>query len=145
MVGKPGCMSLEERERRRLRWLRDKNPRWKSDNLGITGLHRRIRKTLPEPKLCPLCLINSPKHLSNKIGVYNINLANWWYLCIPCHNKYDQWIDTSDRVCNFCGSSKTGTRKKKLGRRPDWRHVDGEWACSKCRTRIERERGRPHY
>ena len=69
------------------------NGNWKGDDIGITQLHIRIRKILPRPKLCPLCLLKPPEQLSNKTGIYDMNIKNWWYLCCKCHVYYDGTVN----------------------------------------------------
>ena len=85
--------SNETKEKMRQRMLRmqmNEHPRYKSDNnICMTQIHKRIRRRLPRPQLCPLCLLKPPEHLSNKTGIYDMNLVNWWYLCVRCHAIYD--------------------------------------------------------
>ena len=95
------------------------NKAWK-DKPGRVALHEYIRKRLPKPKLCPLCLLKPPKQLSNKTGIYNRDLKNWWWLCVKCHVYYDgthknlrcfKMIYSPDHKCIVCGSTKTPLNK----------------------------------
>lgn len=130
--------------------LAENNINWRGDRVKQTGLHAYIRRHLPEPELCENCELVSPKELSNKTGIYDRNLENWWYLCVKCHREYDgtvtnlnkgipfryNKIDMTDRKCSRCGSTKTYPSKH--GPNRAWCHIDNELVCHKCYMRNRR-------
>lgn len=121
----------------------EKNVSWAGDRVSRQALHVYIRRRLPKPKLCPLCLLVSPRDLSNKTGNYSRNIVDWWYLCRKCHQRYDgltklyfngsKPMDMTNRICSLCGSDKTYPEKN----RPNghWGHLDGMLVCKKCKSR----------
>lgn len=136
-------IGLAQRGKPRPQTTGKKHGRWKSNNiLSISQLHRRIRMVLPVPRLCPLCLLESPKQLSNKTGIYDLNIVNWWYLCIKCHIYYDgtinnlvhhgpDFVDMTGWKCTICGTDKTYIRT--ISGRPEWRYDNnGKRICSRC-------------
>lgn len=72
------------------------NGLWKGNKVGNKGLHAWVRRKfnlLGHKVKCEFgsCSKISQKiELSNKTGVYNRDLKNWWYLCKICHNIYDK-------------------------------------------------------
>lgn len=71
----------------------ENNPNWKADNIGITQLHNRIKKLLSKTEFCQICKLVPPQELSNKTGLYNMDLRNWWWLCCRCHVYYDGTVN----------------------------------------------------
>lgn len=67
----------------------ERHHNWKGDKVGIIALHDRVRKRLPKPELCDLCKHNPSKQLACITNIYNDDLKNWAWLCIPCHHKWD--------------------------------------------------------
>lgn len=70
----------------------EKNGLWKGDKVGNKALHQWIRRKIGKPIKCEykFCKNISKKlELSNKTGIYDRELKNWWYLCKSCHNIYD--------------------------------------------------------
>jgi hypothetical protein len=58
-------------------------------NPTYRALHKRIRKKLPKPKFCHLCLKVSPRDVACITAIYNDELRNWAWFCKSCHNKWD--------------------------------------------------------
>lgn len=58
-------------------------------NPTYRALHKRIRKKLPKPGFCHLCLKVPPREVACITGIYNDELRNWAWFCRPCHNKWD--------------------------------------------------------
>ena len=56
------------------------NPNWKGDNIGITMIHRRIRKVLKSPDNCLNCNRRTKLDLCNIGHTYNENNLNEWII-----------------------------------------------------------------
>jgi len=67
----------------------EKHGQWKGDNVGDKGLHKWVRRHLPEPEFCEYCFIKPPHDLANITGIYNRDFMNWSYLCRGCHMNSD--------------------------------------------------------
>jgi hypothetical protein len=125
--------------------LEDRNPYWKGDDIGYTGLHLWVRSRLQEPKLCHMCNKVPPLDLANITGIYNRELINWQYLCRSCHvhsdgriNNFNHRMNMDGRQCSKCKSFETHMIKNRDGKsynRPLWRHWNGELLCFKCYRR----------
>lgn len=122
----------------------EKNAYWKGDDVGLQGLHKWVRRYLPEPELCDECHKVPPYDLANITGVYNRDFINWQYLCRRCHihsdgrlKQLDHRMDMTGRQCEKCGSYKTHIirgNSHSYGR-PLWRHWEGKLLCYKCYRR----------
>ena len=66
-----------------------KNPRWKGEQVGYTGLHRWVHRRLSRPNLCEICKQNYALDLANITGKYTRDLKNWKWLCRKCHMQMD--------------------------------------------------------
>lgn len=130
------------REKIRLAHLGERSHWWRGDNVGIDGLHFRIRKLLPKPTLCQNCNLVPPFEVICYTGIYDMNLSNWRWWCRRCHIIHSDSgrhrIDMSDRKCSVCGGHKTYIKKNG---RPKWGYVDGRLVCKSCREK-ERYRSR---
>lgn len=73
----------------RLARLNDKNPMWKGNDVGLTGLHVWVKSRLIKPALCQCCLSSPPYDLANISQEYKRNLSDWEWLCRRCHMKKD--------------------------------------------------------
>ena len=86
--------TLEHKEKARQRWLKDKNPRWKGDNIKYGGLHDWIILRLGQPDKCEFCGKTGLKgrfiQWANKTGKYLRDLDDWIRLCAKCHYHYDK-------------------------------------------------------
>lgn len=80
-----GCMSNKMKS---ITKMKEKNPMWKGDFVGYTGLHKWVKSRLPKPKFCQECKEKEPIDLANK-GIYDRNLKNWEWLCRKCHMTKD--------------------------------------------------------
>jgi hypothetical protein len=71
----------ECKERARLAKLGDKNPNWKEDDVGMSGLHCWINRNKPKPEsgLCEVCNINPFRDAACITGIYNRDFENWKY------------------------------------------------------------------
>ncbi|MDO8623208.1 MAG: hypothetical protein Q7R52_03085 [archaeon] len=71
----------------------DKNPMWKGDDVGYSGVHNWIFKKKGKPNICENCGendVNKNYEWSNKSGQYKRRLDDWQRLCVPCHRRYDK-------------------------------------------------------
>jgi hypothetical protein len=127
----------ECKERARLAKLGDKNPNWKEDDVGMSGLHCWINRNKPKPEsgLCEVCNINPFRDAACITGIYNRDFENWKYTCHSCNIKSDfengtRSLETvfrpplsknnpiwhnSNLVCQFCGLEhviRVGTQKE---------------------------------
>ena len=113
---------------------------WVGDKVTRRALHRWIRYRLPVPDLCEFCKQVKPKHLANITGIYNRNLENWKYLCIRCHNRYDQRFKIEERrkrKCLICRSNKTYVSKQGW---VQWRKYNEGFICIRCYVRHVRDK-----
>jgi hypothetical protein len=54
-------------------------------------LHKWIRKHKPKSEICQLCGEKKEKlHLSNISGEYKRDINDFWWLCFPCHMRFDR-------------------------------------------------------
>lgn len=65
------------------------NSFWKGDNVKSVGLHRWVRRHLPEPDKCQICNKEPPYDLANISGKYKRSLDDWQWLCRRCHMLSD--------------------------------------------------------
>lgn len=54
-----------------------------------SNLHKFWRRRIPEPTVCELCREPGKLALSNRSQQYLNVITDWWYLCYPCHGRYD--------------------------------------------------------
>ena len=90
MLGKK--VSLETREKHKQDWIKEKNPNWKGDQVGYSGVHHWITKMLGQPKYCANCssTTKSIYHWANISKAYKRELSDWVRLCVKCHSAYDR-------------------------------------------------------
>lgn len=71
----------------------EKNPQWKGDRVGYSGLHRWVIRTLGQPDTCEMCersgLTGQQINWANKTGKYLRDVDDWLRLCASCHRQYD--------------------------------------------------------
>lgn len=67
----------------------EKNPSWKGDKVGYSGLHHWVRRRLLKPVACSDCKKIKDLDLANISGEYKRDLADWEWLCRLCHMKKD--------------------------------------------------------
>jgi hypothetical protein len=79
---------------------RENNFAWKGDKVGYHGLHNWVRKYLPKPEFCSICLKYRPTDLANVTGIYNRDFENWDYFCHQCHIRHDILKRIVKRICN---------------------------------------------
>lgn len=72
--------------------LGEKNHGWKGNNITYKSLHKWIRRNFPKPDLCQLCKQIPPREIACITGIYDRELKNWAWFCIPCHRKWDNII-----------------------------------------------------
>ena len=74
------------------------NPSWKGGRDWYRKLHADVKLLIGSPDHCEICGKNGELKqrngsngydLSNKTGIYTIELENWWFLCRKCHRQYD--------------------------------------------------------
>lgn len=61
---------------------------WRGDDVGYSGIHKRIRKLLYRPELCQNCNSAPSFEVICYTGIYNMDLDNWRWWCRGCHIKY---------------------------------------------------------
>lgn len=68
-----------------------KSVNWKGDQVGYSGLHRWVYKTLGKPNLCENCGTENAKKYewANISKKYKRNIADWKRLCTSCHHRFD--------------------------------------------------------
>jgi hypothetical protein len=76
------------------RYLGEKSPTWKGDDIGYRGIHDWVIKVKGTPTICEHCGIDSVKEKkrlcwANKSHLYLRNSEDWMRLCYKCHRKYD--------------------------------------------------------
>lgn len=79
----------ETKERIRLAKLKDKNPMWKGDKVGMKALHEWVTNHFPKTNLCQICNKIPPHDLANISGEYKRDLDDWNWLCRRCHMLSD--------------------------------------------------------
>ncbi len=73
---------------KRLRKLLDKKFKHKTTYHTI---HKWVYRAGGKAHKCELCSVKGKTyHWSNKSGEYRQDMADWWQLCVKCHNAYDQ-------------------------------------------------------
>ena len=87
---------------------------WKGDKVNKTTLHEWIAGNFGKAIRCEKCKTKKiPEgrkywfEWSNKTGIYNRDIKNWWQLCIPCHRKFDNWLE------KIGGPANDGWKKRK--------------------------------
>lgn len=68
--------------------LGNKNPYWKGDLVGNSGLHAWVSRHYPKKEKCEYCNDSPPRDLAN-IGGYTRDFSNWKWLCRRCHMLSD--------------------------------------------------------
>lgn len=124
--------------------LGENNGAWKGDEVSKRMLHDYLRTHNPPPEFCEFCNKVPPDHLACITGVYNRDFKkNYKYLCVLCHNRYDQrekMKEVRKRKCLICGSKKTYITK--YGH-PQWyKYGNDGYICNTCHLR--QRRYRPH-
>lgn len=71
------------------RFIGNKHPKWKGDDIDYSTMHKWIRRHLPKPEYCEICGIREPTEVANFNGKYLREFIYWWWLCMPCHREYD--------------------------------------------------------
>jgi len=71
--------------------LGEKNPNWKGEDVGYTGVHQWLYKKLGQPNYCEMCKKSNKKkyHWANKNHTYLRVVEDYMRLCANCHTKYD--------------------------------------------------------
>jgi hypothetical protein len=135
--------SEEHRQLLALSKISEKNPQWKGDEVKYGGLHDWVKRHLPKPEKCQTCGIKLPHDLSNKTGIYNRELINWWWLCRSCHMKHDYKNGTrmgkrkfhgaiNYEINNFCARCKI-----KYGK--------DVYRCKNCKSRVRTKAWASNY
>lgn len=89
------------------KWTGQNHGNWKGDDVSYSGLHYRIRKLLPQQKLCQVCTVKSPREIAC-IGDYNMDFKNWLRVCKSCHNRID---NTAEHLRRY----RTNKKKQEQG------------------------------
>jgi hypothetical protein len=81
--------SVETRRKISLSKMMEKNPMWKGDGVGYTGIHQWVARRLKKPILCQRCKVRPAYDLANISQIYKRDLADWIWLCRSCHMETD--------------------------------------------------------
>jgi len=75
----------------------NKNPNWKGDDVGYSGVHMWIKSELGFPNTCEKCgktgLKGRQIHWSNRDHKYKRSVGDWQRLCSKCHGEYDSKLN----------------------------------------------------
>lgn len=83
---------------------REKGSNWKSKNIGIPALHKRVRNLYTKINICEHCNLNKKTEWSNKNHKYNSEERRCWQeLCRSCHIKYDVKHNNKKKINNPFG------------------------------------------
>jgi len=77
----------------------EKNPRWMGDDVGYIALHGWIKKNKPKPELCEICNERPVQQLSSNNHTYERDITKWQWVCIPCHQKKDDYYEKNIERC----------------------------------------------
>lgn len=59
------------------------------DIVGYSRLHYKIRRLLPRPDFCVMCLIKPSYEVACITHIYNMDFKNWMWVCRSCHKIHD--------------------------------------------------------
>lgn len=94
--------TLEDREKRRQRFLGKKNPLWKGNKVGYGALHDWVRNHKGVPIVCKQCgkEKTTPKSIqwANLNHKYRRKLEDYIALCAKCHKTYDFLYNPKDTI-----------------------------------------------
>jgi hypothetical protein len=80
-----------------IRQMGEKNPGWKGNNVGYSGVHKWIAKKYGYPKKCSLCFFEDDNQTkfdwANISHQYKRIESDWIRICKKCHKKYDYLFD----------------------------------------------------
>ena len=73
--------------------LLDKNPCWKGDKVGYSGIHKWLVRNFGKAHTCVICGGERSKHFEwvNYSGKYKRDKMDWVQLCVSCHIKLDRY------------------------------------------------------
>ena len=66
-----------------------KNPRWKGDDVGYSGLHAWVLRILGKPIRCENCPSKKNLQWANISKKYKRDINDWKQLCVVCHRRFD--------------------------------------------------------
>jgi hypothetical protein len=64
--------------------MSEKNPFWHGDKVGVSGIRKRMRKTIQKPSRCQGCGLKKELELANISYEYRLDPNDWEYLCRSC-------------------------------------------------------------
>lgn len=107
-------MGLSEKQLAHLKKLNanqkgSNNRNWRGDKVKYAGLHLYIRKHLPKPNLCQMCLKLPSREVANLDGQYTRDLNTWKWACRSCNLVYDN-------VANKAWQTKRNKQKSAIER-----------------------------
>jgi len=93
----------------------EKNPMWKGDEVGFTGIHAWVRRNKRKSDVCEICGEQKPYDLANISGEYKRDINDYQWLCRKCHMMEDGRLND----LNKCGKDalKHYLEVKKNGKR----------------------------
>jgi hypothetical protein len=85
-----------------------RNPKWRGEDVGYIGAHKRLYKERGQPSECEVCGQSDPggryewalnkaippariRPPANGRGAYSVDPADYLRLCLYCHRTYDAW------------------------------------------------------
>lgn len=77
-----------------VKMYKEKNHRWKGDNVSLRGLHTWIRKNFGKANHCEYIYCQGKSKSfdwANITGIYNRDICNYKQLCRGCHIKLDRY------------------------------------------------------
>lgn len=73
--------------------LGDKNPNWKGNDVGYSGVHSWIKRRKPKPLFCECCGNIQPFDLANISNEYKRDVDDFRWVCRKCHMEEDGRLD----------------------------------------------------
>lgn len=95
-IGNP--RSEEFKRKFSLNQIGSKNPNWKGDSVGYSGLHLWIRRNKPKPEFCEHCKKVPPYDLANISQKYKRDVNDYEWLCRSCHINGDGRLENMNRI-----------------------------------------------
>ena len=70
----------------------EKNPSWKGEGVGYSGIHKWVTRNFGEPQKCEHCgTTTKRKYEWASVGHKYVRAKSGWVrLCTPCHRKFDK-------------------------------------------------------
>lgn len=69
------------------KFVNEKNPNWRGDDVSYEQLHLWIKDHKPKPLLCELCGEKKKLELANISGEYKRDVKDFLWVCRSCNQK----------------------------------------------------------